>query len=254
MHKDKYSDIPSHHVAAGRFAGVLLMLLLWGNCPADGVSPFSATYKVRYGLLRGEMNLELRHKGDSVYVYHTSLRPRGLVSLFRSGSIDETTAMEIVGQTLRPIDYRSIDTIARPPRKARYYFDRPAGRVTGTYKERDVDEPMRPGGQNRISAHIAVMLALNAGHEPPAFAVFDRARWNEFDFEVFSNQTASTALGDYDTVEFRYTSTDKGKTKSWSLHCAGALDFVPVLIEYREDDKVKSRAQLVEFHRFDDVS
>jgi len=253
VYENKYSVIPSRRFG-WRFAALFLSLLLCGNCPAEGVSPFSATYKVRYGLLSGEMTLELRRKDDSAYVYHTSLRPRGLVSLFRSGSIDETTVMEITGDTLRPVDYRSIDTIARPPRKSRYYFDSPAGRVTGSYKDREIDEPMRPGGQNRISAHIAVMLALNAGHDPSVFAVFDRARWNEFDFEVFSKQTASTALGDYDTVEFRYTSADKGRNKSWSLHCASALDYVPVLIEYREDGKLKSRAQLTEFHRIDGAS
>ena len=37
---------------------------------------FSAVYKVSYGILRGEMTLELRRDDESDYVYETSLTPR----------------------------------------------------------------------------------------------------------------------------------------------------------------------------------
>ena len=53
------------------------------------------------------------------------------------------------------------------------------------------------------------------------------------------------ALGEFETVEIRYSSTKKNK--SWSLHCAEALDYAPVMIIYREDDDVKSKALLVEY-------
>ena len=206
---------------------------------------FSATYKVSYGILRGEMTLELRQEDHSAYVYETSLTPRGLVSMFRRGSIVETTSLRIEDGKLVPVDYRSTDTIASPTRNTVYRFDTPAGRVTGVYKERSVDETMRPNGHNRISAHVAVMLAMNTGSSMNGISVFDRARWRDFEFEFLPSQVVNTELGEFETVEIRYSSAKKNK--SWSLHCAEALDYAPVMIIYREDEDIKSKAQLIAY-------
>ena len=223
----------------------IAVLFVAGVTVAEPVPLFSATYTVRYGILHGEMTLELRRSGDGGYIYETSLTPRGFVTLFRSGSIVETTSLEIEDDVLKPVDYRSTDTIANPTRKTVYLFDTPPGRVTGEYKEKAVDEPLRPNGHNRISANVAVMLAMNTGASMTSIPVFDRARWRDFEFEVFPGQLVDTPLGEFETVEIRYSS--KHKNKSWSLHCAEALDYAPVMIVYREDDDIKSNARLIEY-------
>jgi hypothetical protein len=231
------------------FAG-LCILLISGLFPGSAASAqpvplFSAVYKVSYGILRGEMTLELRQQDDSSYIYETSLAPRGIVSVFRRGSIVETTSLRIEDGKLVPTDYRSTDTIASPTRRTEYRFDTPPGRVTGVYKERQVDEPMRPNGHNRISAHVAVMLAMNTAAEMTGISVFDRARWRDFEFEVLPGQLVRTKPGDFETTEIRYSS--KKKNKSWSLYCSEALDYAPVMIIFREDGDIKSKAQLIEF-------
>lgn len=225
------------------------LLLAAGAC-ARPVPLFSATYKVSYGILRGEMTLELRQDGASEYVYETSLAPRGIITVFRRGSIVETTSLQIEDGELRPLVYRSTDTIAKPTRHVVYRFDDPPGRVTGEYKERDVDEPMRPNGHNRISAHVEVMLAMNMGANMTGIPVFDRARWRDFEFEVLPGQLVKTKLGDFETTEVRYSS--EKKNKSSSLYCAHALGFAPVMIIYREDGDIKLKAQLVEYQSLAD--
>lgn len=208
------------------------------------VPPFSATYTVRYGVLRGRMTLELRHLEGS-YWYETSLRPKGVASWLRRGEIRETTTLAVDHNGLQPTDYVNVDTIARPHRRASYAFDAATGRVSGEYKELEIDEPLRAGGHNRISAHVAIMHTLLTGEEIQDFAVFDRARWRDFELEIFPDQHAATPYGDYETVEIRYASTDKDK--SWSLHCAPALNYAPVMIVFREGGKTKSRAQLTDY-------
>ena len=246
----KYRDIPSKRIAHGLCLVLACSLFPASNASTDPLPAFSASYKVHYGLLRGEMTLELRPDGESAYTYNTALRPRGLVSIFRSGSIEESTSLELGDGVLMPGVYRSVDTIARPSREIEYRFDQPRGRVTGTYKGRAIDEPMRAGGHNRISAHVAVMLALNLGRELSGIAVFDRARWRDFEFQTIPGQEVSTKLGDFEAIEIRYTSTRKNR--SWSLHCAPALDYVPVMIAFRQDGKLKSRAVLVEYQPLDE--
>lgn len=208
------------------------------------IPAFSATYSVRYGILRGEMTLELE-QAEPGYVYRTSLRPRGVVSWLRRGEIRETTSLVPGDGLVLPLDYDSVDTIARPTRHVRYEFDRSEGRVIGEYKQRDVDVAMQEGGQNRISAQVAIMQALQSGIELSQLPVFDRGRWRTFRFEVITDQVAKTPAGDFETVEVRYSSD--GKDKSWSLHCATALAYLPVMIVYREAGKTKSRAVLTEF-------
>lgn len=250
MNALKYSKVRSVSEFAARCITLISFLFLAGAASAQPLPLFSAAYKVSYGILRGEMTLELRREHETGYIYETSLTPRGFVKLFRRGTIIETTALRIEDGALKPLDYRSIDTIADPTRRTEYLFDTPPGRVTGVYKERDVDEPMRPDGHNRISAHVAVMLAMNTGADMTAISVFDRARWRDFEFEVFPGETVETPLGDYETVEIRYSSDNKNK--SWSLHCAEALDFAPVMIIYREDDDIKSKAVLIAYEALGD--
>ncbi len=231
---------------------VLLTTIVWTACllPASllaapaSMPAFSATYSVRYGLLRGSMTLQLEPRGSG-YVYMTALRPRGVASLIRRGEIRESTNLVPGEGLVRPLDYSSVDTIAKPARRARYGFDSSTGRVTGTYKGRTVDVPMRAGGQNRISAQVAIMQALHSGIELSEFSVFDRGRWRSFRFEIIPDQVATTPTGEFETVEVRYTSDKSGK--SWSLHCATALAYLPVMIVYREDGATKSRAVLADF-------
>jgi hypothetical protein len=243
----QYKHVPSLKVLPGFIALVLAVLAT--ECRAQSVPSFNASYAVRYGVLRGEMTLELRREGDEELVYQTALRPRGFVTLFRRGAIEETSSLAMSEGQLRPLIYSSVDTIARPTRNTEYRFDEPPGRVTGTYKTRSVDEEMRPGGHNRISVQVAVMEALNLGRELTTFSVFDRARWRDFEFEVLPDQTAAVPYGEFETVEIRYSSSKKDK--SWSLHCAPALDYAPVMIVFREDGKIKSQAELVSFARLD---
>lgn len=253
MNAKKYSKVRS---AGGAFSGrcitLISALILAGPAHAQPVPLFSATYKVSYSILRGEMTLELRQNDDSTYIYDTSLTPRGIVSVFRRGSIMETTTLRIEDGNIKPVEYHSTDTIAHPTRTTVYRFDDPPGRVTGVYKERAIDEPMRANGHNRISAHVAVMFAMNTGAAMTEIPVFDRARWRDFEFEVIPGQSVKTKLGEFETVEIRYSSEDKDK--SWSLYCAQALDYAPVMIVYLEDGDVKSKAQLVEYEPLGDAA
>jgi len=202
---------------------------------------FEASYTVRYGILRGTMTLQLSRQGKG-YRYETSLSPRGVASWIRSGAISERTTLEDIDETVRPLDYSSLDTIARPHRDTRYFFNQESDRVTGQYKTRLVDVPMRPGGHNRISAQVAIMLALRSKTWTSGFPIFDRGRWKDYEFEIAGEETVKTPSGHFETVEIRYSSADNAK--SWSLYCAESLNYLPVMIIFREGSKTKSRALL----------
>ncbi|NNF40682.1 MAG: DUF3108 domain-containing protein [Woeseiaceae bacterium] len=235
------------HQRVSWLAAIVIALLAPGAALADepaSMTPFSATYTVRYGILRGTMNLALDREEDG-YSYRTSLAPRGFASWLRKGEIRETTRLLDASGELQPVDYVSTDTIARPERRIHYYFDRVAGTVTGEYKSTAVDKPMRAGGHNRISAQVAIMQALQSGTRLTRIAVFDRARWKEFEFQVLPDQAVNTPAGEFETVEVRYSSP--GDDKEWSLHCAPSLDYLPVMIVFSENGKVKSRAALKDY-------
>lgn len=225
---------------------LLLAFLAWGTASTaaapEPLPEFEATYTVRYGLLRGALVLRLSRRGDG-YVYETSLRPQGLAALFARGTIHESTRLVDDGSNVRPVAYERTDTIADPARIARYFFT--GDRVAGTYKGQQIDLPMRPGGQNRISVHIAVMQALRCGSKVATFAVFDRSRWKEYRFEVIPDQFVKTSSGQFDTIEVRYRSP--GDEKASSLYFAPSLEFLPVMIVYSENGKAKSRAELTDY-------
>lgn len=211
---------------------------------SETLPTFDATYTVRYGILKGTMTLQLS-RNDTSYQYETSLRPRGVASWIRRGEIKERSALDILGATVRPLNYVSTDTIARPPRNTQYSFNELPNRVTGKYKSSQIDEPMQAGGHNRISAHIAIMLALRSDTQIQQVPIFDRGRWKKYEFEIVGQQTVKTPSGIFETVEIRYASADN--KKSWSLYCSASLDYLPVMIVFRDKGKVKSRAQLTSY-------
>jgi len=249
----KYTDI-RNHMTNGAYIRSLSQILafaaLWAPmvtsvaAAAEVIPAFDASYSVRYGILRGKMTLRLSHH-DAGYLYETSLSPRGMVSWIRSGTIVERTVLETTNGTIRPLDYVSTDTIARPPRNTSYFFDRETGRVTGQYKTQLIDLPMRPGGHNRISGQVAIMLALKTGSNFSQFSIFDRGRWKDYEFKISGEKLVDTPSGSFDALEIRYASSDGAK--SWSLYCAPSLNYMPVMIVYRENGKTKSRAELTEF-------
>ena len=225
--------------------GLLLAVLIFATPPVTAAEPlpdFEASYSVRYGLLKGTLTLRLSRYGNG-YTYETSLQPKGLASLFARGIIYETTSLIDDGVTVRPVDYARTDTIADPVRTARYFFY--DERVEGIYKGRQIELPMQAGGHNRISVHVALMLALQRGTAINGLPIFDRARWKEYRFEVIPDQVVKTASGTFDTIEVRYTSPDDDKGSS--LYVAPSLSYLPVMVAYREDGKVKSRAQLTKY-------
>ena len=225
---------------------LLLAFLVFGTGPPAAVPEplpeFEATYGVRYGLLGGTLVLRLSRHGSS-YVYETSLQPKGLVSLFARGTIRETTKLIEHGATISPVDYVRTDTIANPPRTTRYFFH--DERVEGTYKGQQIEVPMQPGGHNRISVHIALMYALRRSDDIGSFTVFDRSSWKEYRLEVVPGQLVKTKSGTFDTIEVRYSSP--GDEKNSSLYFAPSLEFLPVMIVYGENGKVKSRAHLTDY-------
>lgn len=233
------------------FAAILVSSpTLYAAATLEALPSFDATYAVRYGFLRGTMTLKLS-RDDHGYIYETSLSPRGVVSWIRSGAITESTSLEVSGQSVRPLDYISTDTIARPARNTRYFFAKDTGQVTGEYKAQTIDVPMRDGGHNRISAQVAIMFALKSGTAISRVPIFDRGRWKDYEFEIVSEQMVETPSGRFSAVEIRYASNDK--EKSWSLFCSESLDYMPVLIVYRERGKIKSRAELTDY-RNDDIN
>ena len=237
-----YKNVPNVTALAAAI-GLIVIAISTEAAPGDTAVPgFEASYRVRYGLLRGDMTLRLVPL-ESGYRYETALRPRGIASWFASGEISERSDLTVAGTHVRPLDYVSEDTIADPERLTRYEFGEQ--RVTGEFKSQSVNEPMHPGGQNRISVQVAVMHALRQGAALNEIAVFDRARWKTFAFEVIPGQFVSLPKGDLETVEVRYAAADKDR--EWSLHFAPSLDYLPVLLAYREGGKVKSRAELTTY-------
>lgn len=219
----------------------LILIVIASPVAAAGtpLPEFDATYTIRYGVLSGTLNLRL-NQDDSGLQYETSLQPRGIASWFRRGMIIEHTNLAVAEGSILPLDYRSTDTIADPVRNTRYVFGEE--RVTGEYKSRKIDEPMRAAGQNRASLHVAVMLALHSGRDIAEIPVFDRGRWKTYFFEVIPGRTVRTKLGEYTATEVRYSSP--GKDKDWSLYLAPELSYLPVMLVYREDGRIKSKAQI----------
>ena len=208
---------------------------------------YEAVYSVKLMQADGTLRAKLENK-EGIYTYSLKTKPTGFWKLIANGSINESSAFEIVDEKIRPIDYKMIDTIRRNKRESRIEFDWSRKVINGFYKDRAIDIKLEEDILTRILLQIEIMHQKKRNRLKESYLIIDRDEIKEINISSLnSGKKISVPFGSYDVIEVSHRS--KKSKRINTLWLAPALDFIPIKLEQTEDNKVNFEANLVQLNR-----
>ncbi len=101
---------------------VLALVLSTGTAQAAAkLTPHSAEYNVKISVVGGRLRTSLR-ESETGYIAEHRIAPTGMSKLIARGKISEVSEFAIGDDDLKPIAYRSNDTLSRDKVQCRYSF------------------------------------------------------------------------------------------------------------------------------------
>lgn len=220
-------------IAAGLAAGAPA-----SAAPADNVlEPYSASYEVSRGLLRGETEVTLARRDDGTWSYHSRLVTKGLISLLRTIEINEHTDFRIEDGRLVPLRHRyTIEGAGSRDRDFDIAFDWVERRAGGIVRGETVDTALEPGIVDRHAMTLALSLDTASGREYPRhYVILDRGRIRHFDAHTDGTVSMRTEAGEFETLHVVQQRTDD-PGRRFLTWLAPSLGYIPVRIKSVDDD------------------
>ncbi len=216
----------------------LLTLLpaLW-SAPAAADEPlagplaeFSAIYALsRNGIALGTSRLELSLRADGRYLYSSSVTPGGLLSLFVSDKVEESSLMALENDGLRPHHYRYHRFGGKKERLVELDFDWHGMQVTNDIGGKRWSMEIPEGTLDKLGYQLAIMRDLKRGLRDMEYAIADGGKLKRYYLTVSGEETVETDLGPLRAL--RIERTKESSKKTTRIWCAPSLDYLPVMIE-----------------------
>ena len=242
-----------------RLANLLVVftaLVFSSSAGAAELRPHTAEYKVSAGIAGGRMNTSLIRVGEQFHAKH-AVRPTGLARMLTNSTIVETSTFESNDGVLMPVQYQSDDGISREKGTIDLEFDWEAKKLTGTVDLEDaapvtVDQSLTELLHDRISIQYQLMQDLAAGAERDVYRMYDPDGTRVLNITRLGEKQIKVRGKRYNAVGIRHQR--EGSSRTTTLWCVPALDYLPVLIEQRRKDELKARISLLRYTATDSPS
>ena len=228
---------------------ILLALSITLATPAlAALAPFAAEYRVaRDDLHIADDRFTLTRDGADSWTLVSETKPYGLIALLRSDVITETSAFRFGADGAVPLSYKYLHTGTSKDRNAHYEFDWTAGRASGVFRGNPVDLAIPHGTLDPLLLRIAVGLDLGRDAIEPAYQVVERRALREYKLTQLPAVHVKVLAGEFDVVGVERVSEDGKKTTRFLY--APSLDWLPVLMEQREQDEATITLELSKLTR-----
>ncbi len=179
------------------------------------------------------------------WLAETSLRARGVLSLFAGGTATERSWMAPAGDAFHSLRYQSVDEISRDKHRINADFDWEQGVVTGRFDETHFSHPIEQRLDDRVSLQYALMVALEQGRRPDQLQVLHEDGIRSLDVRYLEPKKIKVPAGTYEAIGISYQR--QGSSRMTTMWCAEALGFLPVVIEQTKQGKRRFRARLTSY-------
>lgn len=210
---------------------------------ATELTPHMAEYKVKISVVSGRLNTELRKTADG-YIANHVIKPTGLSKLLASGTMDVTSEFSSQPDGVKPIRFRSIDTIGDDP-DVDLFFDWATNEVAGAVGENHVTLQLDGISFDNVSIQYELMHDLLNGGPGEEYTLFDVDKMRHVKVSKVGTRDVKTRAGTYKAVGIQHQKN--GSSRITTLWCAEELGFLPVIIEQHRKGKLNFRATLVSY-------
>jgi hypothetical protein len=208
------------------------------------LTPHQAEYKLKISILGGQLNTELRVTPDGYVATHV-VKPTGMAKLLASGQISETSQFRSTDDGIRPVKYRSDDSLSRDKTKASIQFNWETGEASGTVDDQAVSSIMEEIAYDRVSIQYELMFDLMNGGPSSQYILFDIDKLKTIMVSNIGRRTVKVPAGEFDAIGVQHQAV--GSKRITTMWCVESLDYLPVIVEQHRKGKLKMRAVLTSY-------
>lgn len=226
-----------------RWTTFLFATLLFASVARSDVilpKPFTAVYEVSYrGMRAGQLTFKLsRDDATGRYTYETTADPSMLARFFVSRAAVERSVMEIGPDGVRPVEWSFDDGRSGTEKDGHLKFDWTRNVVTGVIEGEQIELPLEPGLQDRLSIQVDVVTSLLRGETPGTIPLIDDNRVKRYDYVKKETTTLDSALGKLDTIV--YESTRQGSNRQSRFWMVPTMEYLAARAEQIRKGKVET--------------
>ena len=218
-----------------------LLILASLLCPLSGLADefMPPDFTIEYALKKdntvvGMMIRTLKHLDSDRFLFESSSKTTGFISLFYKNSIHESTAWHISENQFIAEEYHYLRNKKDKLRKVDIHFDWDKKKIITTVNDSSWSMPIEKPVYDKLLYQIAVMYDLSAGRPIHTYRIADGGRMKEYYFESAGNELLSKSIGDVKTVKIiRHKENKQDRIILW---CAPDLYYLPVRVDTYEDD------------------
>ena len=213
---------------------------------------YHATYSVGRNDMRiGIAQFSLTKNQNGLYTYQSVTQPTGLVALFRSDVVTETSHFNLVNDLPQPLlyDYAHTGDDHAKPQSIRFDWNNKLAYTSSGDTHHSL--PLRPGTCDRLLAQLLISLDAADGHLNNNYRVLDHGEIQIYRLHEAGKEKLKTPAGEFDTVKVARQDAKKNRTTTFWL--APKLDYLPVQMQQTEPGKATINLVLTEI-KFDTTS
>lgn len=209
----------------------------------NSLVPHKAEYKVKISLVSGRLNTELRAVDEGFVARHV-IKPTGLSKLITRGTMDLTSVFNGVCGGIRPVSFKSIDTIRKKP-DVDLRFDWDTNQASGTIGDEDVMIQLEGISHDNVSLQYELMQDLINGNTSSQYTIFDADKMRIANVKKIGTKRIKTKAGTFDALGIQHQKEGSSRvTTFWTVE---ELGFLPVIMEQHRKGKLNFRATLVKY-------
>ena len=227
-----------------RLATVLLLLVsLIGDVvfAGDALTPHFAEYKVKIGVLRGQMKSQLELK-NGVYESQSVVQPTGIARIISRGSIVEMATFAVVDGRVRSTTYTGHDTLSRKGQDVSLVFNWANSELDGAADQLQFDRALVSGTVDRASLQYALMADLASDRLRSEYILQDVGESKVLSISSAGSKVVRVPFGEFNVIGITHRAANS--SRETTLWCAPALGFLPVIIEQYRDGKLSGQILL----------
>lgn len=216
----------------------LLLLLVSGSAAAVPES-FEAHYSfIAKGMVLGETRYKLEKipakKGQlAQYRFSTHTEPTGLAALMVDKIIDEESFWKWQDGELRPLYYRYEQKGKKQKLRTRDFNWTERQVIADDNGQQTTLQGLQPGTVDEALFMVALMRDLKSGKHPLRYPVIRKGAWSHYEFHQQTEEQITVPAGTFQALPIlRNGNSDR----TFQLWAAASLDYLPVQVEYRDED------------------
>lgn len=222
-------------------AGVLLAVLSVVTQAESSLAPHQAEYRVRISVLGGRLDTRLIATDDGYVATHT-IRATGMSRMLATGMIEETATFARTPDGIRPVTFKTSDTLTRDRTQASVQFDWDSREASGTVNDENFSAVMEDLAFDRVSIQYELMTDLLNDDPAARYVLFDIDKLKTIQVSNIGRKTVKVPAGEYEAIGLQHQVV--GSKRITTMWCVAELNYLPVIIEQHRKGKLKMRAVL----------